>query len=175
MRVSVLIVLPTGALDRPDGVSAEVVDNNCVNVTFIWPKVIANAGKLMDAILSFCPEMGAGRGTLLAQGLSDFCEPLQNQEGDDIRSTCRITLPFPVKPDFQQDVMRFDDNSTALYLLRFSAFDRKFAIPKQQFTIWSIQNAGTDLTGRTVGTAEHAGEKSTSDTNNSKCLSSVTH
>jgi len=138
-RVSVLIVLPTGVLDRDDGVAAEVLDDT-VTVTFTWPRVLVDANKLMGAILSFCKDMDIGQGTLLAQGLMDYTEPLQSREDDDIKSTCRIKLPFNVKPDFEQDILRFPgDNTTMLYLLRFSAPERKFALPTQRLAIRDIQ------------------------------------
>ena len=137
-RVSVLLLLPTGVLDRPDGVTAEVKDD-VATVTFTWPKVLVDANKLMDAVLSFCTDMDVGQGTLLAQGLMDFTEPLQSREGDDIKSTCRIKLPFVVKQDFSQDILKFPgDNTSILYLLRFSAPERNFAIQTQRVPVRNI-------------------------------------
>ncbi len=61
----------------------------------------------MRALMSFSEELTDGQGPLLAQGLRDYTDPLQAKEGEDVCSTCSINLPFPVKPDFKEDVFCF--------------------------------------------------------------------
>ena len=56
----------------------------------------------------------------------EFIEQFQEKQGDDIVSTCKIDLPFPVKQDFNEDIISFANNTTSLYLLRFCAPDRNF-------------------------------------------------
>ena len=88
------------------------------------------------AVCSFCTDLNDGLGPLLAQGLRDYTDPLQTKEGQDVYSKCVITLPHPVKPDFSEDVLRFDGNdSTSLYMLRFEALEQKFSIARKGLTI----------------------------------------
>ncbi len=74
----------------------------------------------------FFDDLGVGNATMLAQGLMEFVEQFQEKQGNNIISSCRIDLPFPVKSDFDEDVITFANNSTTLYLLRFCASNRNF-------------------------------------------------
>ena len=42
----------------------------------------------------------------MAQVLRDYAYPLHSKVGEDVVLTCSITLPFPVNPDFNKDVIR---------------------------------------------------------------------
>ena len=135
-RLAIFIVLPTGALDKDDEIRTELETAEQLSVTFAWPSVLFDADKIMRAVCSFCTELNDGQGPLLAQGLRDYTDPLQTKEGQDVYSKCVITLPHPVKPDFSEDVLRFDGNdSTSLYMLRFEAFEQKFSMTKKRLTI----------------------------------------
>jgi len=46
----------------------------------------------------------------------DFLAQYRSKEADPISSTCVIQLPFPVKPDFDEQAIIFDDSDTQLYL-----------------------------------------------------------
>ena len=70
--------------------------------------------------------MYIGNATLLGQVIMDFIEHFQEKQGYDTVSTCKIDLPFPVKHDFNEDIVSFANNTTSLYLLRFCAPDRNF-------------------------------------------------
>ncbi len=139
-RLALFIVLPTGCLDRENGIHAELENAERLTVTFCWPSILLQAEEIMKAVCSFCSDINDGQGPLLAQGLRDFTDPLQTQEGQDIYSKCVINLPFPVKPDFTEDVLKFDSkDSTTLYMLRFEAFEQNFSVPKKRLIIRTIK------------------------------------
>ena len=116
-------------------------DADKLAVTFCWPPVLFEAEKIMRAVCSFCSEINDGQRQLLAQGLRDFTDPLQTQEGQNVYSKCVINLPFPMKPDFSEDVFKFDgEDSTTLYLFRFEAFEQNFTIQKKRFIIRTIKS-----------------------------------
>ena len=75
-------------------------------------------------MVSFFSDLDVGNATLLAQGIMEYVEQFQAKEGDEIASTCRIELPFSLKPDFREDIITFTNSTTSLYLLRFCAPDR---------------------------------------------------
>ena len=76
----------------------------------------------MNALLSLSEDLCDGQGPLLAQAIHDFSDPLHSEVGEDVVSTNTIPLPFPVKPDYDEDVIKFNGDSTAIYVLRFQAF-----------------------------------------------------
>ena len=60
----------------------------------------------------------------MARKLRDNTYLLHSQAGEEVVSICMIPLPFPVKPDFQEDVINFDgSDATTIYVLRFQAFE----------------------------------------------------
>ena len=143
-RIAVVILLPAGVLEQDDGVCTTIVDGTTVRVTFMWPRVLLDSNKLTGAILSFCSDMDISHGTLLAQGLMDFLEMFQERQGDSIASTCTITLPFKVKPDFSEDVLSFENSDVRLYLLRLSAPERNFVALTRRISVHEIRNTDTN-------------------------------
>lgn len=151
-RIAIVVVLPAVILEDDDGVRTEVVDGCTVKITFTWPCVLLDSNRLMGAILSFCPDIDISHGTLLAQGLMDYLESFQSKEGENIRSTCKIPLPFSVKPDFAQDVLSFENSDVRLYLLRFSAPERHFVQKGSRISIHTIRNIDAEA-ARTITTS----------------------
>ena len=96
----------------------------------------------MNALLSFSDDLCGVQGPLLAQGISDFTDPLDSEVGEDILSTCTILLPFPVKPDYDEDVIKSNGDSTTFYVLRFQAFEQRFAITKKEIMAQNIDLNG---------------------------------
>ncbi len=82
---------------------------------------------LVNSILSFSSDIDQTEGTLLAQGIMDYLENFQERECDLVTSTYRVKLPFPVEPEFSEDVITFNGTSAGFYFLRFSAPERNFS------------------------------------------------
>ena len=93
----------------------------------------------MNAMVSFCEDLKDGQGPLLAQGLRDYTDPLHSEVSEDVVSTCIIPLPFPVKPDFVEDVIKFSGkDSTIIYVIQFHAFEQQFANTKKKLVVQNI-------------------------------------
>lgn len=94
----------------------------------------------MRTVCSFCNEIGNGQETLLTQGLRGSTCPLETQEGQVVYSKCIITLALPVKPDFYENALKFDDSdSTTLYMLHFEAIEQNCSVAKKRLTVHNIQ------------------------------------
>ena len=138
-RLAIFTVLSTGTIDMEDGIKAELVSSEELQLSFSWPPALLDADGIMHALMSFCDEFQDGQGPLLAQGIRDYTDPLQSEIGEEIVSTCRIPLPFPVKPDFDEDIIKFNgSDSTTIYVMRFKAFDQRFATPKKRLVVRNI-------------------------------------
>ena len=74
-RLAVFIVLPTGTIDRDDGIKLELATSNNLQLSFSWPPALLDAYSIMRAILSFTEELRDGQGPLMAQGMCDYTEP----------------------------------------------------------------------------------------------------
>ena len=74
-RLAVFVVLPTGTIDRTDGVKAELVTAEKLQLSFSWPPALLGANGLMQAILSFSEELRDEQGPLMVQGLRDYTDP----------------------------------------------------------------------------------------------------
>ena len=69
----------------------------------------------------------------MAQCLRNYTDQVQAKKGREFNSKCAITLTFPVKPGFQEAVLRFEvTDSTMLYMLCFEALQQKFSISKKR-------------------------------------------
>ena len=137
-RLTVFIVLPTGAIDTDDGIKTELMTSEQLQLSISWPPALLNAEGIMNALLSFSEDLCDGQGLLLAQGIRDFTDPLDSEVGEDVVSTCTIPLPFPVKPDYDEDVTKFNGDSTTTYVLRFHAFEQRFASTKKKIMVRNI-------------------------------------
>lgn len=174
-RLAVLIVLPTGAIEREDGIKAELVTSEQLQISLSWPPALLDADGIMKALLSFCNDLEDGQGPLLAQGLRDFTDPLHSEASQDVVSSCNIQLPFPVKPDFEEDVMKFDGNdSTTIYVIRFHAFEQRFATPKKRLMVRNINLGTVEKGSESVNSGGAEGAVSESKSNKENITSAVT-
>ena len=138
-RLALFIALPTGCIDREDAVKAELSTADSLQLSFSWPPALLDADVIKRAILSFSEALRDGQGPLLAQGLRDYRDPLHPEACEDVVSTCVVPLPFPVKQDFEEDVLKFDgSDTTTVYILRFQAFEQRFVTPKKQIILRNI-------------------------------------
>ena len=112
-RISHLVLLPSGCLDD-EGVPASLLNESTVELKFRCSAVLLDHSKITSSIVLFCRDLDVRSATLLAQGLMEFFEQFQAKEGNTIVSTCRIDLPFEVKPDFNENVITVANNSTIL-------------------------------------------------------------
>ena len=138
-RVARIILIATVLLEQEACVHPSVVKGQTVYITFTWPKVILDSKKLMGAIRSFGQDMDFSHGTLIANDLMDFLESFQPRKDDEISSTCDISLPFPVKPDFMEDVLSFENSDARLYLIRMSALGRNLVTEPRGFRVLAIR------------------------------------
>lgn len=99
-RISIIIVLPTGALELQDSITAEVIADSKVNLAINWSTPATDVQKLVSGILAVEEHLEVPHGSLMEQGLHDFLSQDRSKESDPIASTCIIELPYPVKPDF---------------------------------------------------------------------------
>lgn len=134
-RISLIMVLPTGALDVDDAVHAEVITSKQVKVSISWPAPITDVQKLVAGVLAVEPSLDISHGTLMAQGFHDFLAQYREKELDSISSTCLIDLPFPVKPDFDEQVLMFEDSGIQLYFLQFRAPEKNYATPTKRLRV----------------------------------------
>ena len=142
-------MLPKSALDCENSVLAELEDADKLAVTFCCPSVLFVAEKIIRDVWWFCSEIDGGQGPLLAQRLTDFSDPLQTGEGQNIYSKCVIKSTFPKKPDFSKDVLKFDgEDSTTLYMHRFKAFGQNFTVHKERFIVRTIKS-DAEMPGKT--------------------------
>ena len=117
-RLTIFSVLQTGTIDQENGVETELLNSEHLQLSFSWPSAFLNADKLMHAMVSFSDDLKDGQGPLLAQGLRDFIYPLHSEVSEEVVSTCTIPLPFPVKLDFTEDVIKFNwADTTTLYFI----------------------------------------------------------
>ncbi len=130
--------------------NATVEGEDTVVLSFTWPSILLNPTVLMNSILSFCSDMEICQGTLLMQGIMGFIEQFQQRKGDKVTSTCRIKLTFPVKQDFSEDVLTFEGTGIVLYVLRFAAPERHFAIKSTRIAVHKITPYGGTPTSGTV-------------------------
>ena len=138
-RLALFIVLPTGCIGREDAVKAELSTPDSSQLSFSWPPALLDADVIMRAILSFAEELRDGQGPLMVQGLRDYTDPLHAEAGEDVVPTCVIPLPFPVKPNFEEDLIKFDgSDTTTMYVLHFQAFERRFVTLKKRLTVRNI-------------------------------------
>ena len=126
VHIALIVLLPTGVLENEDRVRAVVVKRQTIRLTIAWARLLLDSTKLLCAILSFCSDKDILHGYLLAQGLVDYLESFQTIQGEKIKSTCNISLPFEVKRDFTEDVLSFENSYVRLYLLQLSAPERNF-------------------------------------------------
>ncbi len=68
--------------------------------------MLPDADGSMNAILSFCDQLRDDQGPLMAQGMSDDTDPLHLEAGEDAVSPYVVHLPFSVKPDFEEGVIK---------------------------------------------------------------------
>jgi len=142
-RISIIIVLPTGILELEEGVSAEVISPNQVQVTIPWPTASTDVQKFVTGILAVEYDLNASHGAVMTLGIHDFLAQYRSKEADPISSTCIIQLPFPVKPDFDEQAIIFDDSDTQLYLLQLRAPEKKYSTPSKRLR---INRVGTNAT-----------------------------
>jgi len=149
-RISILIVLPTGVLEIDDAVTAEVVSENQIELTIQWPTPAINVQKLVSGVLAVQNHLELSHGTLMEQGFHDFLSQYRSKEADPISSTCIIQLPFAVKPDFDEEVIMFEDSETQLYLLQLRAPEQKYSTPSKRLRIHRV---GTNAAISNISTA----------------------
>lgn len=107
----------------------------------VFAQVLLDVHRIMRAGLSCSEDFLDGQGALLTQKLSDYADPLQANEGQDMHSTCTVSLPFSIKQDFEDDVFQLDGReSTVLSLLRLEAFERIFSSLQKHRKVWNIQS-----------------------------------
>ena len=104
----------------------------------------------MNALLSFTEDLCDGQSPLLAPGVRDFNDPLHSEVGKDATSTCTTPLPFPVKPDYRDNVIKFNGYSTTIYVLRFKAFEQRFANTKKKIMVCNIDINKLNSPGRVL-------------------------
>ena len=67
----------------------------------------------------------------MAQVLRDYTVPPHSGVGQDVVSTRIIPLSFPVKRDFEEDLIKFDGNSCmTIYVIRFKLSNNALLHPK---------------------------------------------
>ena len=139
-RLAVFVVLPTGTIDRTDGVKAEFVSAEKLQLSFSWSPALLDANGLMQAIFSYSEELRDGQRPLMAPGLRDYADPLHADSSKEVASTCIVQLPFPVKSNFEEDLIKFDrSDTTTIYVLRFQGFENKFATTKKKLVVRNIK------------------------------------
>ena len=108
----------------------------------------------MNSLLSFYTDLEYGQGQIIAQGLCDYTDPLDSKLGEYVVSTCLITFLYPVKPDFDEYFIRFEgEDPTIIYVIRFLAFEQRFATLKKKLVVRSIR---LDKVQNTLDTAHSA-------------------
>ena len=138
-RLAIFLLLPIGTMYLDDGIKAELLSSDRLHLSFSWPPILLDADKIMHAMMSFCVDLKEGQGLLMAEVLRDFTDPLHSQAGDDVVSACTIPLPFPIKPDFVEDIVKFDGIDTILiYVIQFQAFEQSFVTPKKKLLVRNI-------------------------------------
>ena len=174
-RLAVFIVLPTGTIDRDDGIKVELATSDKLQLSFSWSPALLDADSIMRAILSFTEEIRDGQGPFMAQGLRDYTDPLHSQVGEEVVPTCTLQLPFPVKPDFHEDVIKFDGSDTTnIYVLRFQGFEQRFATSKKRFTVRNIKLYDGDKPICTVDNGGCSDTVSSSKVEENKAVSNIT-
>jgi len=139
-RISIVLVLPSGVLQMEGGVVAEVVSERKVKVTITWPTPATDVQKIVSGILAVDSNLDLSHGTLMAQGFHDFLSQYRAKEADPIVSTCLIELPFPVKPDFDEEAIMFNDSETQLYLLQLRAPEKRYSTPSKRLRINRVES-----------------------------------
>ena len=85
--------------------------------------------KTNASCIFFCTETADRQGPLLVRRFLDFTNQLQTEEGQNVYSECSIYFPFPVKPEFQEEILKFDrSNFSTLFILSFQAFDQNIGV-----------------------------------------------
>lgn len=124
-RILIIIVLPTGILEIEDGVATKVIAEKQVRLTLRWPIPATSVQKLVSGVLAVETNLNISDGTVMEQEFDDFLSKLRLKEADPISSTWDIPLLFAVKPDFDEQVIMFEDSETQLYLLQFRPPEKK--------------------------------------------------
>jgi len=137
-RISIIIVLPTEALDVEDTLRTEVLTPTQVQVSISWPVGVPDVQKLVAGVLAVEQTLDVSHGTLMGQGFHDYLAQYRSKELDLISSTCVIDLPFSVKPDFDEQVLVFDDSETQLYFLQLRAPEKNYASPAKRLRVNKI-------------------------------------
>ena len=174
-RLAIFLVLPSGSVEIEDGIEAELINSEQLQLSFSWPAALLDADGITKAMLSFCHDLNDGQGPLMAQGLRGYTDPLHSEVGQDVVSTCIIPRPFPVKPDFDENVIKFDgSDSTTIYVMQFQAFEQRFATLKKRLVIQNINRDESGKVSATGQSATSAGTISESQNQNFRLTSAVT-
>ena len=70
----------------------------------------------------------------------DSTDHLQTLEGQEFYSNLMVTFPLPVKTDFNENFVKFDDSdSNKLYMLHFEASEQNFCVTKNRLAVHNIK------------------------------------
>lgn len=120
---STVFCLLTGAIDTDEGIKTELLSFEKLQLSNSFFPAFLDAERIMNALLSFFDNLCDSQDLLLDQGISELTDPLHSKVEEDFLSSCTIALPFPLKPDYDEDVIKFSGNdSTTIYAIRYHGF-----------------------------------------------------